>query len=91
VQWCGRLTALVVGLGIIIIATLMVFEDDFELWAGFFLGPIFIVYAVGGNAAFLKNYGGYLNWESVGHGRVPITRTASRPLRDLGGLYGTRA
>ena len=53
-KWSGRLIALIVGVGAIIVALLGISRGDYEVALGLFFGPIFVIYGVGGNAAFQK-------------------------------------
>lgn len=54
IEIIGRLTALAAGCGLFIIAILGVSKSDFSVVLGLVFGPIFLVYAIGGNAVFQK-------------------------------------
>lgn len=49
-----RMLALVLGILILGIATLMLFAGVYDLWVGFLIAPFFIYYAISGNKGFLK-------------------------------------
>ena len=53
-QWMVRLIALVLGCGLFVIAILGLRDGDISVVLGFVLGPVFVVYAIGGNTVFQK-------------------------------------